>query len=98
LHLACISSGFATIFFFTKQGRQFFVQPTTLRTTSLYLCPQVTGRPSDKPQAVGSLSVGFYFSHGYSGSILTRLHTGNNKEYRRTIPSNEDKRNPTECL
>jgi hypothetical protein len=36
--------------------------------------------PSDRvaqlyPQALGSLSVAFYDSQGYSGGILTRLHT-----------------------
>jgi hypothetical protein len=37
--------------------------------------------PSDRvaqlyPQAPGSLPVAFYDSQGYSGGILTRLHTG----------------------
>jgi hypothetical protein len=44
-----------------------------LEYRSVYLCPLVT---AVIPPSTGSLSVAFCYSQGYSGCILTILHTG----------------------
>jgi hypothetical protein len=76
-----LSSGFHFIGFrnnssSTEHGRQPCVQPATWRTRSLYLCPPVTRWSSYTPQVPGSLFVAFYYSQGYGGDILIRLHMG----------------------
>jgi hypothetical protein len=67
--------GFHNNIFFTEQGRQPCVQPQIWKARSLYLGPPVTGWPSYTPRHQVFLFVTFYDSRGYSGGILTCLHT-----------------------
>jgi hypothetical protein len=52
--------------------------PPTWRARCPYLCPTQNRVAQLYPQALGSLFVVSYDSHGYGGGIPTRLHTGLN--------------------
>jgi hypothetical protein len=76
-HPVFTSLDFATIIYFTEQGCQPCVQLPTWRIRSLYLlCPLSERVAQLHPQAAASLFLTFYDLQGYSGGILTHLHTG----------------------
>jgi hypothetical protein len=64
---------FAKILFFTEQGSALRPTPNLEDQVPVFIFPSV-GMALLYPQAQSSLSVAFYGSQGYGGSILTCLH------------------------
>jgi hypothetical protein len=76
LHPVFTYLDFATIIIFTEQGRETCVQTPNL-DDQVSICMSSNNSVAQLyPQASGYLFVTFHVSQGYSGGILTRLHTG----------------------